>query len=116
MLGSLVESTTVRPYIPLTFTGLDFFITEIPREVFTYSETDSINFALPSNDIYPYLLVNIGSGVSMIKVSAKKQKCNFRLDGDQGQIIFQSKKLCISLSAYPVCSVSPTVLTPPQSQ
>ncbi|KAL1896347.1 hypothetical protein Sste5346_004732 [Sporothrix stenoceras] len=49
--------------------GLDFFITEIPREVFTYSETDPMHFAAPSDDIYPYMLVNIGSGVSMLKVS-----------------------------------------------
>jgi len=53
-------------------TGLDFFITEIPREVFTYSETDPMHFEDPRSDIYPYLLVNIGSGVSMIKVSGPR--------------------------------------------
>lgn len=53
--------------------GLDFFITEIPREVFTYSETDPMHFAEPRGDIYPYLLVNIGSGVSMIKVSGPSE-------------------------------------------
>jgi len=52
--------------------GLDFFITEIPREVFTYSETDPMHFEEPRADIYPYLLVNIGSGVSMIKVSGPR--------------------------------------------
>jgi type II pantothenate kinase len=52
--------------------GLDFFITEIPREVFTYSETDPMHFDEPRADIYPYLLVNIGSGVSMIKVSGPR--------------------------------------------
>jgi type II pantothenate kinase len=49
--------------------GLDFFITEIPREVFTYSEEEPMQFAEARADIYPYLLVNIGSGVSMVKVS-----------------------------------------------
>ncbi|KAI9703306.1 MAG: hypothetical protein M1836_007872 [Candelina mexicana] len=53
--------------------GLDFFITEIPCEVFTYSETDPMHFAEAHADIYPYLLVNIGSGVSMIKVSGSTQ-------------------------------------------
>ena len=53
--------------------GLDFFITEIPQEVFVYSETDPMPFQEPRSDIYPYLLVNIGSGVSMIKVSGPKQ-------------------------------------------
>ncbi|KAI9675038.1 MAG: hypothetical protein M1817_001444 [Caeruleum heppii] len=52
--------------------GLDFFITEIPNEVFTYSETDPMQYAEPHSDIYPYLLVNIGSGVSMIKVSGPR--------------------------------------------
>ncbi|KAA8645788.1 hypothetical protein EYZ11_006749 [Aspergillus tanneri] len=54
-------------------TGLDFFITEIPNEVFTYSETEPMQFAEARPDVYPYLLVNIGSGVSIIKVSGPKQ-------------------------------------------
>ncbi|KAH8661908.1 fumble-domain-containing protein [Xylariales sp. PMI_506] len=52
--------------------GLDFFITEIPREVFTYSETDPMHFAEPQDNIYPYMLVNIGSGVSILKVSGPR--------------------------------------------
>ncbi|PON29630.1 hypothetical protein TGAM01_v201878 [Trichoderma gamsii] len=52
--------------------GLDFFITEIPREVFTYSETDPMHFVSPREIIYPYLLVNIGSGVSMLKVTGPR--------------------------------------------
>lgn len=56
--------------------GLDFFITEIPMEVFTYNEADPENAVVyqeARSDIYPYLLVNIGSGVSMIKVSGPSQ-------------------------------------------
>lgn len=54
--------------------GLDFFITEIPEEVFCYSETNPMVFAEPRQpSIYPYLLVNIGSGVSMIKVLGPQQ-------------------------------------------
>ncbi|KAH3667758.1 hypothetical protein WICMUC_005290 [Wickerhamomyces mucosus] len=53
--------------------GLDFFITEIPNEVFLYSESNPMQFVndinKENNNIYPYLLVNIGSGVSMIKVT-----------------------------------------------
>ncbi|KAK1780499.1 pantothenate kinase [Copromyces sp. CBS 386.78] len=52
--------------------GLDFFITEIPREVFTYSEQDPMNFVDPSTHEYPYLLVNIGSGVSFLKVTGPR--------------------------------------------
>ncbi|KAL2009011.1 hypothetical protein VTN00DRAFT_7205 [Thermoascus crustaceus] len=53
--------------------GLDFFITEIPNEVFTYSDAQPMQFAEARADVYPYLLVNIGSGVSMIKVSGPRQ-------------------------------------------
>jgi type II pantothenate kinase len=54
--------------------GLDFFIQEIPSEVFTHNPaptplSPAMTFIPPRTDIYPYLLVNIGSGVSMIKVS-----------------------------------------------
>ncbi|PGH33196.1 pantothenate kinase [[Emmonsia] crescens] len=53
--------------------GLDWFITEIPNEVFSYSETLPAEFLEPRPDVYPYLLVNIGSGVSMVKVSGPRQ-------------------------------------------
>ena len=71
--------------------GLDFFITEIPYEVFTYTEEDPMHFEEARADVYPYLvrapsscaargtltqqpqLVNIGSGVSIIKVSGPQQ-------------------------------------------
>jgi type II pantothenate kinase len=53
--------------------GLDFFITEIPNEVFTYSEEEPMQFAEARADVYPYLLVNIGSGVSMVKVSGPRK-------------------------------------------
>ncbi|KAI9812075.1 MAG: hypothetical protein M1832_000628 [Thelocarpon impressellum] len=62
-----------RPHA-LTSAGLDFFIAEIPDEVFTYSDADPMmRFEAPRADVYPYLLVNIGSGVSMIKVSGPRQ-------------------------------------------
>ncbi|RMJ24230.1 Pantothenate kinase [Aspergillus sp. HF37] len=56
-------------------TGLDFFITEIPNEVFTHSDAHPMEFSepRPGPEVYPYLLVNIGSGVSMIKVSGPKE-------------------------------------------
>ncbi|KAI8875767.1 pantothenate kinase [Backusella circina FSU 941] len=52
-------------------TGLNFFITEIPYEVFTYNEqeNDPMHFEARNNDVYPYMLVNIGSGVSILKVT-----------------------------------------------
>jgi type II pantothenate kinase len=66
-LGHFVPKLTV-----VRFSGLDFFITEIPREVFTYSEADPMQFVAPTENIYPYLLVNIGSGVSFLKVTGPR--------------------------------------------
>lgn len=49
--------------------GLDFFATQVPEEVFHYSISDPMSFVQPRQNIYPCLLVNIGSGVSMLKVT-----------------------------------------------
>lgn len=54
--------------------GVDAFIHEIPDEVFTFNDQDGAqNVLLPNGSqnspkTYPYLLVNIGSGVSILKV------------------------------------------------
>ncbi|KAK6457728.1 fumble-domain-containing protein [Scheffersomyces xylosifermentans] len=54
--------------------GLNWLITKIPNEIFTYNleENDTkfmANSLQDESEIFPYLLVNIGSGVSMIKVT-----------------------------------------------
>ncbi|EGW30535.1 uncharacterized protein SPAPADRAFT_63364 [Spathaspora passalidarum NRRL Y-27907] len=52
--------------------GLDWLITKIPNEIFTYDLiADHTKFTdlQSESSIYPYLLVNIGSGVSMVKVT-----------------------------------------------
>lgn len=36
--------------------GLDFFIREIPDEVFTYSDDDPMQFVEVRPDVYPYLV------------------------------------------------------------
>ena len=54
--------------------GLNFLVKQIPNEVFTYDEKrlpeDPMRFEDTSTSHYPYLLVNIGSGVSIVKVTA----------------------------------------------
>ncbi|CCH58532.1 hypothetical protein TBLA_0A07420 [Henningerozyma blattae CBS 6284] len=52
--------------------GLDFFISNessLDGEIFTYNDTDGI---VPRNTptTYPYMLVNIGSGVSILKIDS----------------------------------------------
>ncbi|KAG9300826.1 hypothetical protein G9A89_004456 [Geosiphon pyriformis] len=50
-------------------TGGNFLISKIPYEVFTYSDKDPMRFEEPPENIFPYMLVNIGSGVSILKVT-----------------------------------------------
>eukprot|EP00210_Caulerpa_lentillifera_P003727 g3560.t1 len=52
--------------------GCNFFQTAISDECFTFHNGEaSYQKVLPSETLYPYLLVNIGSGVSIIKVDDK---------------------------------------------
>ncbi|KAI9184114.1 hypothetical protein H9P43_003167 [Blastocladiella emersonii ATCC 22665] len=50
--------------------GLNFLVKYVPREVFSYRENEPIQFeTTPPAEAYPYMLVNIGSGVSILKVT-----------------------------------------------
>lgn len=48
--------------------GANFLLKAVPCEAFTYMEGRKEFVQIDANDLFPYLLVNIGSGVSMIKV------------------------------------------------
>ncbi|KAJ1969411.1 hypothetical protein IWQ62_000645 [Dispira parvispora] len=54
-------------------TGLNFFITKIPDEVFTYSHEVPMCFQKTPLNLFPYILVNIGSGVSILKVTGNDE-------------------------------------------
>ncbi|KAJ2345110.1 hypothetical protein GGF43_005300, partial [Coemansia sp. RSA 2618] len=52
--------------------GLNFLIREVADEVFTYAEDRPMQFVDPlAGDMFPYMLVNIGSGVSILKVTGE---------------------------------------------
>ncbi|KAI8591674.1 fumble-domain-containing protein [Geranomyces variabilis] len=53
-------------------TGLNFLVRQISSEVFTYDErrAESMQFESTPAELFPYLLVNIGSGVSILKVTS----------------------------------------------
>ncbi|KAJ7943650.1 Pantothenate kinase 2 [Quillaja saponaria] len=48
--------------------GANFLLKVVHREAYTYIDGQKEFVQIDHNDLYPYLLVNIGSGVSMIKV------------------------------------------------
>uniref|UniRef100_A0A8C5D0B1 4'-phosphopantetheine phosphatase n=1 Tax=Gouania willdenowi TaxID=441366 RepID=A0A8C5D0B1_GOUWI len=55
--------------------GCNFVLKNIPHEAFVYARhADSeFRFQTANPDIFPYLLVNIGSGVSIVKVESEDQ-------------------------------------------
>ncbi|KAJ3366982.1 hypothetical protein GGF32_000043 [Allomyces javanicus] len=54
--------------------GLNFLVKYVPREVFAYREDEPIQFEeTPPAGAYPYMLVNIGSGVSILKVTGENE-------------------------------------------
>ncbi|XP_059656117.1 pantothenate kinase 2 [Cornus florida] len=48
--------------------GSNFLLKAVHPEAFSYMDGKEEDVQIDHNDLYPYLLVNIGSGVSMIKV------------------------------------------------
>ncbi|KAG7824016.1 hypothetical protein KL909_002753 [Ogataea angusta] len=67
--------------------GLDFFISQIQNEIFYFDEKNHKYVEVDSGEleldfsIYPYLLVNIGSGVSIIKVTGPGPDSFIRVGG-----------------------------------
>ncbi|KAI3504592.1 hypothetical protein L2E82_46491 [Cichorium intybus] len=59
-------------------TGANFLLKAIRHEAFTHKEGQKEFVQIDHNELYPYLLVNIGSGVSMMKVDGdtKFQRVN----------------------------------------
>lgn len=54
--------------------GCNFVLRNIPHEAFVYAKHADSEFRFQTThpDIFPYLLVNIGSGVSIVKVTTDK--------------------------------------------
>lgn len=52
--------------------GCNFVLKNIPHEAFVYAKHADPEFRFQNThpDIFPYLLINIGSGVSIVKVTS----------------------------------------------
>lgn len=62
----LLKVDKIHHMVSLTFfsllcVGLNFFITEIPYEVFTYSEINPMQFEERTQDLYPYMVTYLRS-------------------------------------------------------
>ncbi|KAK6117926.1 hypothetical protein DH2020_048331 [Rehmannia glutinosa] len=53
--------------------GANFLLKAVQREAFTYMNGQKEYVQIAHEDLYPYLLVNVGSGVSMIKVDGDNE-------------------------------------------
>ena len=54
-------------------TGCNFLLKNIPDEAFVFQRHSNPEYKFQSTDadtLFPYLLVNVGSGVSILKVNA----------------------------------------------
>ncbi|KAI8462346.1 MAG: fumble-domain-containing protein [Monoraphidium minutum] len=70
-LGLVIEK---EDEISCAVGGCNFLLRAISHEAFTFTSGQSNFLTFPSDsDLYPYLLVNIGSGVSIIKVDGDGQ-------------------------------------------
>lgn len=75
-----------RDEMTCTVAGLNFLLTKIPGEVYSFTPPEKRNVAVPpiapsaartfldiNSHPFPYLLVNIGSGVSIVEVTGHQQ-------------------------------------------
>ena len=55
--------------------GLNFLLKQVSYEVFTYTEGQPLQFedVKTPDKMFPYILVNIGSGVSILKVTGENE-------------------------------------------
>ncbi|CAG0878880.1 unnamed protein product [Darwinula stevensoni] len=79
-LGLLVEKEDEMESL---IRGCNFLLKNIPDEVFTYHRhaNPEYCFQLSSPDVFPYLLVNIGSGVSIMKTLEKSDLLKSDFEG-----------------------------------
>jgi len=54
--------------IQVLISVLLFFLLVVDREAYTYMGDQRQFVQIDQNDLYPYLLVNVGPGVSMIRL------------------------------------------------
>ncbi|KAL0218011.1 hypothetical protein RCL1_008859 [Eukaryota sp. TZLM3-RCL] len=82
--------------------GLNFFLKEVPRELFLCFPIDNrINTpSVNSFNIFPYLLVNVGSGVSILKIDGYNKFVRVSGSGLGGATFFALAKLlgCLECS------------------
>lgn len=70
-LGLIVDK---EPEMNCLINGCNFLLRNIPDEVFIYQRHADPEYSFPTVDcIFPYMLVNIGSGVSIMKVESEDQ-------------------------------------------
>ncbi|KDD75300.1 fumble, partial [Helicosporidium sp. ATCC 50920] len=69
-LGLLVER---EDEMACMVDGCNFLLRTVRDEAFSFEQQQMAFEDVASDEVYPYLLVNIGSGVSMVKVEGEKQ-------------------------------------------
>ncbi|TVU12144.1 hypothetical protein EJB05_45773, partial [Eragrostis curvula] len=81
--------------------GANFLLESIPGSAFTYIDGEMRTIDISPNNLLPYLIVNIGSGVAMLKVATGKR--NFELTTGTnigGAFVFGLAKLLTGCKSY----------------
>lgn len=68
--GSFLRRVDKEDVMTCLIKGCNFVLKNIPHEAFVYQKDSDPEFRFQTNhpNIFPYLLVNVGSGVSIVKV------------------------------------------------
>lgn len=80
--------------------GANFLLKKVPGESFTYMDGKRVPVNINQEKLFPYLLVNIGSGVSMIKVTGNNKYERVTGTHIGGGTIFGLAKLLTGCSRY----------------
>lgn len=80
--------------------GANFLLKELPGESFTHMNGKRMSVNIDQEDLFPYLLVNIGSGVGMIKVTGDKKFERVTGTHIGGGTIFGLAKLLTGCTRY----------------
>lgn len=80
--------------------GANFLLQKIPGESFTHMNKKKVPVHINQDNLFPYLLVNIGSGVGMIKVTGDKKFERVTGTHIGGGTIFGLAKLLTGCKSY----------------
>ena len=88
--------------------GCNFLLKNIPDEVFCYQRHENTEYKFQNFDserVFPYLLVNIGSGVGLFKVCPRSKHIIIMMNHQSGPEIFQLHAMNLYFQLSKECNI-----------